>query len=75
MKNQYETPKAKKVEFDYTENVTASGDIIVPSKTATKCSGTCSQTPYQPVTPGPGPGFPMPIPSRYVIFGIRVCWF
>ncbi len=36
MKKQYETPSAKKVEFDYTENVVASGEI-------SKCP-TCGQS-------------------------------
>ena len=37
MKKQYETPNAKKVEFDYSENVVASN---TPSKTRCECCKT-----------------------------------
>ena len=41
MKKQYETPKAKKVEFDYTESVVASGG----TKQGATCPSQCQQVP------------------------------
>ena len=38
MKKQYDAPVAEKVDFDYEENVTASG---VPTNQATKCYNPC----------------------------------
>ena len=42
MKKQYETPNAKKVEFDYTETVVASGQT--KQSTDTKCPTPCGQS-------------------------------
>lgn len=49
MKKQYDAPVAEKVDFDYEENVTASG---VPTNQATKCYNPCGQdTPKPPMNP------------------------
>ena len=45
MKKQYETPNAKKVEFDYSENVVASG---TPTQDANSCA--CKK-PWTPPAP------------------------
>ena len=44
MKKQYEAPEAKKVEFDYEENVVASGEKWnneQPAPVGTRCSFPC----------------------------------
>lgn len=49
MKKIYDAPVAEKVDFDYEENVVASG--VIETKTETKCGNTCKQDkPYCPST-------------------------
>jgi len=57
----YEAPVAKKVEFDYKENIVASNTV---TKESTKCpTDPCGQNDYPP----------MPKPSRYGPWGF--CWW